>query len=99
MEQWYTSLQEYTYATLYCPISLDEGKAMVEIYKLKELKKPIPEELEQIVTNLTNKLQVTMDKFESGAFVKLSSRSAKDSAVSSQRTKQVCYSCSLLTCN
>jgi hypothetical protein len=42
-----------------------------------------------MIQALTEKLQQTMNQFEEGCFVKLSSRSAKDSSVSSSRTKQV----------
>lgn len=29
IEQWYERLKDVTYKTIYCPISLEEGKAMV----------------------------------------------------------------------
>jgi len=78
-----------TYETIYCPISCQEGQAMAEVYDLKELGQPIPADLQDKISAMTARLQATMDKFPDGTFVKLSSRSAKDSAVSSDRTKRI----------
>jgi len=89
IEEWYEALKDVTYETIYCPITLDEGQAMVDVYENNELGKETPGHLQAKIAAMTTKLQATMDKFADGAFVKLSSRSAKDSAVSSDRTKRI----------
>lgn len=100
IEQWYEALKAVTYETVFLPITLEEGKAMVwflhfqaskkvqvEIYDAKDTGH-VPQQT-QIIQEMTAKLQAVMNKYPLGCFIKLSSRSAKDSSVSSDRTKNV----------
>jgi hypothetical protein len=85
LEQWYDALKNFTYETQFVEITLEEGKAMHDLYEARMTGKNLEKE-ELIIEKVIQKLQATMDKFPDGSFVKLSSRSAKDASVASKRT-------------
>jgi len=89
IEQWYDALKDVTYETVFLPITIEEGKAMVEIYDSKDTGASVSPQLNETIRAMTSKLQTVMNKYESGCFIKLSSRSAKDSSISSDRTKNI----------
>jgi len=89
IERWYEALKEVTYKTDFEPISVKEGQTMLNIYDSRDNNVQPSQEDKLIIEAMTKRLQTVMDKYPGGSFVKLSSRSAKDSSVSSQRTANI----------
>eukprot|EP01126_Amoeba_proteus_P000652 TRINITY_DN10181_c0_g2_i1.p1 TRINITY_DN10181_c0_g2~~TRINITY_DN10181_c0_g2_i1.p1 ORF type:complete len:339 (-),score=65.66 TRINITY_DN10181_c0_g2_i1:105-1121(-) len=89
LDRWYTALEDLTYPSIFHPITIPEAQAMREVYRLKELGSPIPPSIQITIDTIEKGLQSAMDQFPDGSFVKLSSRSAKDSSISGEHTKQI----------
>jgi len=89
IENWYDELKEFTYETYFVDITMEEGKAMHRLYDAR-MKGETNHEDETLLKKITVNLQSTIDKFSGvGAFVKLSSRSAKDASVTSNNTIKI----------
>jgi len=90
IENWYKFLRPYTFRTKFLPLSKEEAVAIVHYYeetRKKEVGK-LTEADKQLLDKLSLRIQKKIRAFkEDGIFVKLSSRSAKDAAISSGRMK------------
>ncbi|KAH3743923.1 cell division cycle protein 123-like [Pelomyxa schiedti] len=85
IENWYEPLREWTYPTVFDPISIEEGKAMVRHFEHK----PVPTD-SALIAQMTSRLQGVINSLPArSAFIKLSSRCAKDAATASSRTEEL----------
>lgn len=83
LDQWLERAAPFTFPTFLIPFSVAEGAALLECCKKKSAASVPPSLLSRLNQVIHEKLQ------KDGAFVKLSSRSAKDSTVSGQRTRDL----------
>jgi len=82
IEQWSDVLEPVSFKTIYCELTIEDGKNFMAYYKSVHLdKKGASEELQAWVQDLTSRLQPSMDEMnasDKGVFIKTSSRSPKD---------------------
>jgi len=99
VDQWYDACSDFTQQTQFIPVSKEEAAVIVKQYEFLVLKKT-EQELQgdeyECLKALENKIETVLeDKFydeETGcpsAFIRLSARSPKDAAFSSEKIKQV----------
>jgi ribosomal-protein-alanine N-acetyltransferase len=97
IENWYQLIQDATFPTQFCPLTLDDAQLLISCYSnLEEKKQNLSSELEEKLANLTQRLQATINSVNSASksllksvFVKSSSRSAKNNAIDSPNFKQI----------
>lgn len=79
LDAWYDRLAPWTFRTTLVPLSLEEGRALVQACKGNKL---VP-----LLKDVEKKIDAAMGG--KSAFVKLSSRSPKDSALAGERTRKL----------
>ncbi len=99
IESWYGAIKEFTFTTVFCPIFLEEAKLFISIYEkyFKDIscqngwKSLLSENENNILACLEKRLQDKILDFEPNGFifVKSSSRSAKDSPLSTEKFKKL----------
>jgi len=100
VENWYPFIKDYTFQTQILDLSLEEANALLkyrEIYIMaKRLKLDEKEYIDQSTLNMIDNIKEKLEKClisyrenGKGAFVRLSTRSPKDSALSSQKMKEM----------
>ncbi|KAH3745127.1 hypothetical protein Pelo_13494 [Pelomyxa schiedti] len=84
---WYEPLKRWTFPTSFVPVSGDEARAVVHYFEAKhkgETYKLLPDDM-NLIEGLRTRLATAFTAYgESGIFVKLASRSFKDSTLSSE---------------
>mmetsp|Transcript_1483 Transcript_1483/g.1963 ORF Transcript_1483/g.1963 Transcript_1483/m.1963 type:complete len:372 (+) Transcript_1483:61-1176(+) len=87
--------EEYTFPTVFFPLTVDQAKAMLvnssapnKIKKAHEGSTPYENDFQQLITKLDQFID-SVQGHSNGCFVKLSCRSAKDVSVSSPKTFQI----------
>ena len=98
IDQWYPKCRDFTFPTEFLPISQEEAKVMIKQYEINVLhqKVQLNEEEYEIYKQLEQKIEEILqthfyDEEEDivAAFVRMSSRSPKDAAFSSENMKQL----------
>lgn len=74
MERWMEALEDHTFETYLVPLSTVDAKEIIRLYE----KRDQLEDISDVLVELRKSLQQSMLKFGGTAFVKTSSRSAKD---------------------
>ncbi|XP_013387915.1 cell division cycle protein 123 homolog [Lingula anatina] len=103
-EQWYAILRDVTFETIYCPIYYDEAQLFVKVYEKvykdvdsseiasRNWRDALGAEDLKLVQDMSDRLQeqmLTYTQDGGSAFVKTSSRSAKDAPLYQEKIKQL----------
>eukprot|EP00823_Brevimastigomonas_motovehiculus_P005894 TRINITY_DN4572_c0_g1_i1.p1 TRINITY_DN4572_c0_g1~~TRINITY_DN4572_c0_g1_i1.p1 ORF type:complete len:385 (+),score=50.97 TRINITY_DN4572_c0_g1_i1:80-1234(+) len=90
LENWYESLKAFTYPTVFLPITIEEGCALMRAHEsLKKYASKRDDNDVKALDSLRTRLEKELKPFPDGVFAKLSSRSPKDVAVKSSKTKEI----------
>jgi hypothetical protein len=101
IECWYHIIKDFTFPTDFCPLTLDDAKLFIEIYetnfKDKELaslneiewKKNFTSNQLEKLNDLEKRLEAKIFQNSESFFIKTSSRSAKDSPLSTLKFKKL----------
>lgn len=91
IESWYENIKDFTYPTIFVPLSMEEAQSLIKHYFI--LKKDINSEEwkeDQHLSKLYVQIQEEIIKSNfSAVFAKLSSRSPKDSRLCQQRAREL----------
>jgi len=99
-EYWYPDLRDFTFATEFMELTIEEGKALVHHYQkhILERKDVLTEKDEELLADLEKRLQEKLDSFPRDSdedppefFVRLSSRSPKDVGMGPEHPKVLEY--------
>ncbi|KAH3746147.1 cell division cycle protein 123-like [Pelomyxa schiedti] len=86
LDTWYEVLREHTYETIFVELTKQDAAAMVSVHEGKAVGAA---QAKATVDSIREKLHAAMSSMGGTAFVKLSSRSAKDSPIAAAKTKRV----------
>mmetsp|Transcript_7597 Transcript_7597/g.10480 ORF Transcript_7597/g.10480 Transcript_7597/m.10480 type:complete len:336 (+) Transcript_7597:34-1041(+) len=90
IENWYQDIAEFTFKTVFIPLTKHEANALCNIWEINNTKNT---DKSQMDTNTLKELETKIDEalkgFPKGAFAKLSCRSPKDATVNSPEMKQI----------
>jgi hypothetical protein len=99
IEAWYASLREHTFATECVPLSPAEARALVALYRAKKQHGDnargydgVDAEQQELLSGLQQRIHDAMQALGGGGvFVKMSSRSPKDSAMCLDRASDAVH--------
>lgn len=87
IENWYEFLKDHTMETRFLPISMELARAIINEYEGKGNSTP---EDKSLLNELESELDSTLESFKSsGAFVRLSTRSPKDSRRAREKSQEI----------
>eukprot|EP01117_Protostelium_nocturnum_P012797 TRINITY_DN4738_c0_g1_i1.p1 TRINITY_DN4738_c0_g1~~TRINITY_DN4738_c0_g1_i1.p1 ORF type:complete len:369 (+),score=80.02 TRINITY_DN4738_c0_g1_i1:44-1150(+) len=88
VEKWYDSINEFTFRTIFIPLSIEQATALVNHYQQFQNSKQGVYTLknEESIAELVNTLDLGIKSLGCHSFVRLSTRSPKDAAQSSVQT-------------
>lgn len=92
IENWYEDLKEYTFETVFVPISTDEATVLKHAIEHVKGKKQLTEHEQSTLSSFEMQLEGEIQKFrekDKYVFVRLSTRSPKDSDILSERSEEV----------
>ncbi|MHA1380440.1 MAG: hypothetical protein ACTSRG_18905 [Candidatus Helarchaeota archaeon] len=91
IENWYELLKEYTMDTRFIPISIDLANAIIHYYSHSKGEGSITHEEENILKSIEEQIDKIIKTYnsKSGAFVRSSTRSPKDSRIARSKTEKI----------
>ncbi|MFX1452836.1 MAG: hypothetical protein ACFFCM_18510 [Promethearchaeota archaeon] len=92
IENWYESLKAYTMTTFFIPMSIELAKAFVHHYQQSKGEGKITSDEERLLTSIEIEIEDIIQSFKDlkhGLFVRLSTRSPKDSRIARKKSDQI----------
>ena len=92
IENWYESLKVYTMTTFFIPMSIELAKAFVHHHQQSKGEGKVTSDEERLLNNIEIEIEAIIYSFKdpkNGAFVRLSTRSPKDSRITRKKSDQV----------
>ncbi|MFX0142216.1 MAG: hypothetical protein ACFFDN_51735, partial [Candidatus Hodarchaeota archaeon] len=92
IENWYDSLKSYTMETHFIPMSTELANAFIHHYQQSKGEGKITSEENLLLKNIKEQIDDILKKFktpDNGAFVRLSTRSPKDSRIARKKSDKV----------
>lgn len=86
---WYSRLQQHTFRTSEIKLSFQEGETIVKLHLGQHDLKSLPAEEIKILEDLKNKIDEELQNYPMGAFIKLNTRSPKDTPVYNFEDEQI----------
>ncbi len=92
IENWYDSLKSYTMNTIFFPMSIELANAFVHYYKKSKGEGKVTLEEEKLLKKTEKRIDDIINNFQDqkkGAFVRLSTRSPKDSRIARKKSDEI----------